>query len=153
MKPYVHSLNSARRYGGKPEDYLAIHDFFDSTKATYANIKHRAILHNTFGIFLVEKIFGHTFTNSDGKIVHVRDVGEDHVMEDLGTIPSIEKWLVNMPIEDWMTAKGQATFIKRTSIPLDETVQDNLIELAADGDTSSVRNAPFKDPNKTIYLD
>lgn len=99
MKPWLHAKNSVRRYGGKIEDYIEIHDFFDSTKAAYANIKHRSILHNTFGIFIVEKIFGKIIINSDGKEVSVRDIGEDHVVEDLGFIPTLEKWLSNMPTE------------------------------------------------------
>jgi hypothetical protein len=34
--------------------------------------------------------------------VCVRDLGEEHVVEDLGTIPTVEQWLRNMPIEPWM---------------------------------------------------
>lgn len=124
MKPWVHSQLSVKRYGGKPEDYIHIHDFFDSTKAAYANVKHRAILHNTFGIFIVEKIFGHNIINSDGKTVSVRDIAEDHVVEDIGFIPTIEKWLTNLPFEDWMGPKGQAQFTKRTKVKLEEELID-----------------------------
>lgn len=124
MKPYIHALNSVKRYGGKWEDYIEIHDFFDSTKAAYANVKHRAILHSTFGIFIVERIFGTILTNSDGKQVSVRDIAEDHVVEDIGFIPTIEKWLKDLPIEDWMTARGQHKFIKRTNIQLEQELID-----------------------------
>lgn len=102
MKPHLHAKNSAKKYGGKPEDYQAIHDFFDHTKAHLADVRHRALLHSSFGIFMVEKVFGITITNSDGKKVSVRDIGEDHVLEDLGTIPSVEMWLKGLPIEPWM---------------------------------------------------
>jgi hypothetical protein len=124
MKPYIHAKNSVRRYGGKIEDYMAIHDFFDSTKSAWADIRHRAILHSSFGIYLVEKVFGTTITNSDGKQVSVRDIGEDHVVEDCGQIPTIEKWLKNLPVEDWMLSKGQGNFIKRTLIPLEQILID-----------------------------
>jgi hypothetical protein len=30
--PYHHAVRSARLFGGKPEDYLAIHDWFDQSK-------------------------------------------------------------------------------------------------------------------------
>lgn len=120
MKPYVHAVNSVRRYGGVPEDYIHIHDFFDSTKAAWADIRHRAVLHSTFGIFLVEKVFGTTMINSEGKVVNIRDIGEDHVVEDCGQIPTIEKWLSKIPVEDWMLSKGQSSFTKRTHIPLNE---------------------------------
>lgn len=104
-KPYIHAKSSARRYGGKPEDYIDIHEFFDSSKAALADVRHRAVLHSAFGIFLVEKFFGSTRTNSDNKVYSVRDIGEQHVMEDLGTIPTLEQWLTELPIEPWMMGK------------------------------------------------
>lgn len=103
MKPYIHALISAKKFKGKPEDYQAIHDFIDSSKACMPDIRHRAILHSAFGCFLVEKIFGTTLTNSDGKVVSVRDIAEEHIKEDLGFIPTMEHWLKNMPIEGWMS--------------------------------------------------
>lgn len=102
MKPLQHARNSAKKYGGKPEDYQKIHDFFDSSKAALPDVRHRAILHSSFGIFLLEQVFGTYITNSEGRQICVRDLGEDHVIEDLGFIPTIEKWLKNTPIEGWM---------------------------------------------------
>jgi len=102
MKPHIHSRNSVRKYGGRVKDYQHIHDFFDSSKATLPDVRHRAILHSAFGIFLLEKVFGVTMVNSDGKTVSIRDLGEDHVKEDLGFIPTVEHWLKNMEIQDWM---------------------------------------------------
>lgn len=119
MKPFVHAKASVKRYGGIIEDYLPIHDWFDSTKSAYADTKHRAILHNTFGIYLCEQVFGHTITNSDGKIVHVRNVAEDHVAEDCGFIPTIENWLKNLPNEDWMRGKGMKKRLKELGIDYD----------------------------------
>jgi hypothetical protein len=107
MKPFCHAKNSARKWGGKPEDYQAIHDFFDSSKAAMPDVRHRAILHSAFGIFVLEKVFGTTITNSDGRQVSVRDIGEDHVLEDLGFIPTVERWLKHMPIETWMGGGGR----------------------------------------------
>ena len=102
MKPFQHARISAKKYGGCAEDYQHLHDFFDSSKQTMADMRHRAILHLAFGIFLLERVFGTTITNSSGKKVCVRDIGEDHVIQDLGFIPSVERWLKNLPIEDWM---------------------------------------------------
>lgn len=118
MKPYVHSKNSVNRYGGKIEDYQAIHDFIDSSKSSVADIRHRAMLHSAWGIFLVEKVFGTTITNSDGKIVCVRDLAEEHVVEDLGFIPSMEHWLKNMTIQTWMGG-GRRNTIKEKFIKID----------------------------------
>lgn len=49
MKPFRHARNSAKLWGGKPEDYQDIHDFLDQSKATYADVRHRALLHHTLG--------------------------------------------------------------------------------------------------------
>jgi hypothetical protein len=102
MKPHLHSKNSVNKYGGKLEDYQPIHDFIDSSKSALADTRHRAALHSAFGIFIVEKVFGTTITNSDGKVVSVRDIAEDHVIEDLGFIPTMEHWFKNMKSQPWM---------------------------------------------------
>jgi hypothetical protein len=105
MKPYKHACSSAVKYGGKWEDYIEIHNFMDSSKAHLSDWRHRALFHSTFGCFIVEKVFGETLTNSDGKVVCTRDIAEDHCVEDLGMIPSVEQWLRNMRIEPWMGGK------------------------------------------------
>lgn len=116
MKPFKHAQNSVRKYGGIPSDYQEIHDFFDSSKACVPDIRHRALLHSSFGIFMVEKVFGTAITNSDGKFVSVRDIGEDHVIEDLGFIPTVEKWLGNIPIADWMMGTSRGKTVKKISL-------------------------------------
>ena len=37
--PYFHATGSAKRWGGVPEDYLAIHDWFDATKEQFADFR------------------------------------------------------------------------------------------------------------------
>jgi hypothetical protein len=103
-KPYIHSQSSARKWGGVPEDYIAIHNWFDETKAQIADNRHRALRHHAEGIFLCERIFGVTITNSDGRKVSVRDVGEQHVLEDFKHkfIPSAQDYLCEMEMKDWM---------------------------------------------------
>lgn len=120
MKPYIHAKNSVKRYGGHIDDYLPIHNWFDSTKAASANFYHRAILHNTFGIFLAEQLFGVTITNSDGMNISVRDIGEDHVKEDCGgVIPTIDNWLGELEAKPWMLGKGQRAYGKRNGLEVD----------------------------------
>jgi hypothetical protein len=109
-KPYVHAQSSARKYGGKPEDYLPIHDWFDQTKSHMADSRHRAILHTSFGIYLCEQVFGTNVTNSDGRLVSVRAIGEQHVLEDNGNrfIPTVQDYLEDLPIKPWMIdGKGE----------------------------------------------
>lgn len=102
-KPWKHALSSARKFGGVPGDYIKIHDWFDQTKMCVPDVRHRAILHSAFGIFLCEQVFGHNIKNSDGKNVSVRDIGEQHCLEDLGTIPTMQDWLKDLPIKSWMS--------------------------------------------------
>lgn len=103
MKPYIHSQSSAKFFGGKPEDYFPIHQFFDQTKSHIGNNTHRAILHSSFGIFLCEQVFGHSIKNSDGKLISVRCVGEQHLVEDLGFIPTVCDYLENLEYQPWMS--------------------------------------------------
>jgi hypothetical protein len=103
MKPYLHSKIHAKKYGGKPTDYADIDDFIDSSKQAVADVRHRAILHSAFGCFLVEQLFGRTRFNSDNREYSPRDIAEDHILQDLGFIPSVEKYLECMSIEPWMS--------------------------------------------------
>jgi hypothetical protein len=99
-----HAQSSARRFGGKPEDYQAIHDWFDQTKETFADFRHRALRHHSQGIFEAERVFGLTITNSDGKVVPVRYIGEQHIAEDCGgRIPTVADWFRNIKPEPWMS--------------------------------------------------
>ena len=104
--PFHHSLSSVKKWGGKPEDYLHIHEFFDQTKAHLADSRHRAVLHNSFGIFLCQQVFGPTLIRkSDGREIPVRFIGEQHVLEDLGCIPTLADWMRQMPEEPWMAQR------------------------------------------------
>jgi len=105
--PYHHALSSAKTYGGKWEDYIKIHDWFDETKAHYPDMRHRALRHHAEGIFWCEQIFGTVITNSDGKNVPVRFIGEQHIKEDIGFIPTIKQYLDNMSTEGWMFKPGE----------------------------------------------
>jgi len=51
---------------------------------------------------LAEKLFGVAIVNSDGNKVPVRSVGEQHVREDLGRIPTAQDWLLQIKPQRWM---------------------------------------------------
>lgn len=100
--PWHHAERSARLFGGQAEDYLEVHNWFDESKAFMPDLRHRALRHHSEGIFLCEHIFGVTLENSEGKRVPVRLVGEQHVKDDLGWIPTVKDWLSNLQVEKWM---------------------------------------------------
>ena len=130
-KPIVHARSSARRYGGVPEDYLEIHDLMDSSKAAFPDNRHRALTHNSWFFFIVERIIGHeialTCTGGVGAdycpvlagedfecfacggtgkkgTAHTRDICEQHVLEDFGGkfIPTASDYLEGMEFQEWM---------------------------------------------------
>ena len=100
--PYHHAVSSARKFGGTPADYQAIHDWFDASKAIVADFRHRALRHHAEGIFMAETIFGHTLTLATGRVIPTRWVGEQHVRKDLGFIPSFADWVKAIRPQPWM---------------------------------------------------
>jgi hypothetical protein len=104
--PYHHSLSSVKKWGGTVADYQRIHDWFDESKKIMADARHRALRHHSEGIFMCESLFGTTITNSDGRVVPVRFIGEQHVKEDLVFIPSAEAWLKEIRLKAWMMKRG-----------------------------------------------
>lgn len=103
---YYHALSSVRKWGGAVDDYLPLHQWFDQSKGIIADPRHRALRHHAEGIFMLEALFGATLVNADGKTVPVRLVGEQHVLEDLGFIPSFADWARLIQPRPWML-KGQ----------------------------------------------
>jgi hypothetical protein len=121
-KPYEHAILSAKKWGGTAEDYLPIHDFMDSSKAHVADMRHRAILHSSFGIYLAERVFGTNLIVEyedvtipppfpiKARNVSVRDVAEQHVIQDVGFIPSVQQYLDHMELVEWMGGKKKKSF-------------------------------------------
>jgi hypothetical protein len=118
MKPWLHAIISAKKYGGTPEDYIKIHDFIDSSKAHVPDMRHRALLHSSFGCFLTEQMYGHNITNSEGKQISVRDIAEEHIIQDLGFIPTVEQYLGNMQLQPWMSGSRKTTKTRTTRIEM-----------------------------------
>ena len=95
--PYHHAVSSVKKYGGEVEDYIEVHRFFDASKAHHGDYRH-----HTEGIFEAERVFGVTITNANGRAIPTRWIGEQHVIEDLGTLPSLSDWLSAIKGERWM---------------------------------------------------
>jgi hypothetical protein len=91
--PYHHALSSVRKWGGAVEDYIPIHTWFDESKMIIADFRHRCLRHHAEGVFMAETLFGFTITLSTGRVIPVRWIGEQHIREDLGFIPSFADWV------------------------------------------------------------
>jgi hypothetical protein len=102
--PSLHAEQSAKRFGGVPQDYIEIHELMDSSKKAFSDLRHRALTHNSWFVTeILEKIFGRTIKNSAGVKVAVRDIGQWHVMEDFGgSFPTAQDYLTNFKLEPWM---------------------------------------------------
>jgi len=120
MKPLIHAQISVKKHGGHVDDYLPIHNFIDSSKAHVADIRHRALLHSSFGCYLTEQLFGTYITNKDNKMISVRDIAEEHIMQDMGFIPSVEHWLKNINIQPWMNGTYKKEHGRSKFIPFGE---------------------------------
>jgi hypothetical protein len=96
-KPIFHAINSSKKFGGKPADYQAIHCKLDESKSAYPQMSHRIVLHSTFGRDFCVKLFGESLLNSDGQWISVAEVVNQHVLEDLGFLPSMEEWFKELP--------------------------------------------------------
>ena len=97
--------SSVKRWGGKVEDYLPIHELIDSPKATMNNNSSRALTHNTwFAYTIIPKVFGYNLTNADGKRVDTIDVAMLHIAEDfrMKFVPTPQDYLKHLEVQPWM---------------------------------------------------
>lgn len=105
-KPWIHCKSSVRRWGGEPDDYFPIHDLMDQSKGAIPDARHRALTHTSWFLSVIlERIFGPVIINSVGREVSVRDIGEQHILEDFQGrfIPTAQDYLEGMKYEPWMT--------------------------------------------------
>ena len=61
-----------------------------------------AIRHHAEGILLGESRFGIVITNSAGRKVPVRFLGEQHLRLHFRRIPTVADWLSAIRTQDWM---------------------------------------------------
>ncbi len=56
---------------------------------------------------MLETVFGPTLTLSTGRVIPTRWVGEQHVQQDLGFIPSFADWMRAIRPLPWMGRAGR----------------------------------------------
>jgi hypothetical protein len=110
-----HAQSSVRNWGGKVSDYYATHAWFDESKAHFIDPRHRALRHHTEGIAMCIEMMGPTITLDNGLQIPRRWVGEQHVREDLGWIPTLKDWFQHIVPQKWMNTPLRLS--KTLSIP------------------------------------
>lgn len=121
MSPYHHARIHAKKWNGHPDDFIKVDEFIDSSKYCFPDVRHRALLHSTFGIMMAEQVFGPTITMSTGKQVPTREIVLDHILQDLGFVPTVGHYLENMVICDWMSGtEKRRKAIERKYIKLED---------------------------------
>jgi hypothetical protein len=101
----------AARWGGVPDDYLALIDFFDKPFEFAPESPDAAamITHNSFGIFLAEELLGTviplTETNNARQVpqlISTRSAAEDLVYARIGSIPPAGNLAARTRLKLWM---------------------------------------------------
>jgi hypothetical protein len=88
MRPYQHARASAARSGREWVEDLAIHEFIDSTKAAFPDLRHRMILHS---VDLGGELAARAFPGRPD----AREVVRRHVIEDVGHARTVGDWLAH----------------------------------------------------------
>jgi hypothetical protein len=89
MKPIHHAMVSARLFGGTPEDYVALHNAFDMSKAALPDMRHRAALHSVdHGASVMRLIFPDRIGEAS-----LSELCVQHVNDDQGFDVRLDTWL------------------------------------------------------------
>lgn len=101
----------AARWGGVPDDYHSLLDFFERPRAFAPDNSDAAdlITHNSFGIFLAEELLGTTIalsgkSSSDQRpqFISTRSAAEDLVYARIGSIPPAGNLAAHARLKRWM---------------------------------------------------
>ncbi len=86
MRPFHHARASAAARNRDWREDLDIHEFLDSSKTAFADLRHRMILHSVdFGVELVARAFPER--------ADAREISSRHIVEDLGEPRTLAGWL------------------------------------------------------------
>lgn len=110
MNSLFHAKSAAHRWGGTWEDYIEIEEFIDSSKHIIGDVRHRSIYHHTEGVWLTQRIFGRTILIGH-KEIPTREVAEQHIIEDLGWLPSPKDYIDGMELSPWMGGEKKKRII------------------------------------------
>ena len=111
--PYHHALSSVKKWGGTVDDYMAIHAWFDAQKPILQTFGTGPCVTMRRESGSPRRSSARRSPSRPGAIIPTRWVGEQHVREDLGFIPSFADWVKAIRPEPWM---GRPSGSRRWSI-------------------------------------
>lgn len=98
-----------KKFKGETEDdfkkFMAIHKKMDCSKGWVADNRHRSMTHHMFWVMEVMiPIFGDYIVLTSGKRISVKDICEQHILEDyrMKFIPTPQDFIQEMDFKDWM---------------------------------------------------
>lgn len=105
---YEQCTHSAQKWGGDWSDYQPLHQFLDWPRDHLPDSRHLRVLHNTWGIALAQQAFSLAYTRpSDGVALPLQTLVEEHILRELGTIPTLEACLEGISLTDWMCNRAR----------------------------------------------
>lgn len=97
--PQVHARSSARKFGGRWQEFIEVHSFMDSSKLHFAKATHRALLHHEYGVELAIGIFGDC-GRLPGTLAAIKDIVSQHLAEDFTKeVPTVADWFADSTFE------------------------------------------------------
>ena len=109
MNPILHADSSMKKFKGESKEdhdkFLSIHAKMDCSKAWISDNRHRCLTHTMFWVKEVMiPLFGDCIALSNGKVVSVKDICEQHILEDyrMKFIPTPQDFIQEMNYKKWM---------------------------------------------------
>ena len=96
----------------------------------------------------MEQCFGATILLACGRIIPTRWVGEQHVREDLGFIPTLADWLACIQPQPWM---GRGRKLSMEDVPLSTEAAGGPASGAGDGGQTGRQGAPTELWSSLVY--
>lgn len=145
MNSRLHAEHSAQIFGGKPEQYLAIHEMIDGNKVASSSIFGRFFMHHyDIGGEILYALFGKTIKVNSKIKVDTKEILLQHLIEDYDQIPVLQ---------NWMSAFGTDSTV---SIRMNLHIQDDVNEiknlLSSDQYLSGLSTAEIKKIESVIGL-
>jgi len=109
MNPILHAESSMKKFKGETQEdfqqFLKLHKKMDCSKGTVPCNRHRVLTHHMFWINEVMiPIYGDYITLSNGQKASVKDICEQHILEDyrMKFIPTPQDFIQEMEYKQWM---------------------------------------------------